>query len=578
MPNFAHNLKHKKTEIGTCWHCIPKNLNMEAKMKKQSTKSHHNDDGGIKSRLYTSEDSPTCSSSNPSLGSLLDSDDTTDISLESNSNRDDPSYSSSDGSEYLSEEEVVVVGRKSSQNAQQKNLSRLTQIHLENVQYLSCFDETSRTSEVSTVNFIDTNQQSTKDIFIRRLIPSDIVADDEDAGVSLESCSTVTADSESKVAKRRKKPSELLSNVDYVSAIDIARDHDDISTVGYKIPYQIARDAFDRKKARPSRRMEKKEEDNRSRKNTAPLHIPSRIEMKIGSSSFSSIEPSFSDGDVCKGTNEGKSDEATRSRKKDKENTIRKFDSREYQKPYSFLKSKNSKEEDEADTRIRYLKEKIRELQGKSLGGMDSQKPKKDSFNPRKTIIGSVDIQNQAETKGLREVDQDFRRERRNKFVNDTPAELELSNKDHIEENETNTKNSDRSGIKTKDSPKVPRKDHKTSAGLKEAIPLHVPFDKQDDMSEMDDESDYYPNAEEPDIENAVRSALERKKKRENKMLLTKAGKRTMKILQEGKVSILSLWVKRTAGRSRMEIVLIGTIAFSMFVLFVLLIVVLASK
>lgn len=556
---------------------------MEAKMKKQSTKSHHNDDGGIKSQLYTSEDSPTCSSSsNPSLGSLLDSDDTTDISLESNSNRDDPSYSSSDGSEYLSEEEIVVVGKKSSQNAQQKNLSRLTQIHLDNVQYLSSFDETSRTSEVSTVNFIDVNQQSTKDIFIRRLIPSDIVADDEDARISPESCSTFTADSESKISKRKKKRSELLSNVDYVSAIDIARDHDDISTVGYKIPYQIARDAFDRKKARPSRTMEKKEEDNRSRKNKAPLHIPSRIEMKIGSSSFSSIEPSFSDGDVSKGANEGKSDEATRSRKKDKENTIRKFDTREYQKPYSFLKSKKSKEEDEADTRIRYLKEKIRELQGKSLGGMDSQKPKqstkKDSFNPRKTIIGSVDIQNQAESKGLREVDQDFRRERWNKFANDTTAGLEGSNNDHIDENETNTKDSDRSGIKTKGSPKVPRKDHKTSAGLKEAIPLHVPFDKHDDMSEMDDESDYYPNAEEPDIENAVRSALERRKKRENKMLLTKAGERAMKIIQEGKVGILSLWVKRTAGRSRMEIVLIGTIALSMFVLFVLLIVVLASK
>jgi hypothetical protein len=148
-------------------------------------------------------------------------------------------------------------------------------IYLEHVDYYSDIDAASTNDGLSEGGFI--SKDATSAIFCRRLIPLVIpvrkpAADEMSAVSSVNESSVMLSvmggdgNSERAIHTHRSVPRKeeikssgdhakrdpmRLSNVDYLSKVDIASENEDMSTVGYTIPYNVAHAAFDQRKAVP---------------------------------------------------------------------------------------------------------------------------------------------------------------------------------------------------------------------------------------------------------------------------------------------------------------------------------------
>jgi hypothetical protein len=187
-------------------------------------------------------------------------------------------------------------------------------IYLEHVDYYSDVDAASTNDGLSEVGFI--SKDATSAIFCRRLIPLVIpvrkpAADEMSAVSSVNESSVMLSvmggdgNSERAIHTHRSVPRKeevkssgdhakrdpmRLSNVDYLSKVDVASESEDISTVGYTIPYNVAHAAFDRKKAVPKETPLYDEQGDvplqGAAKRTFFIHIPS----SFGQDSFSSMD------------------------------------------------------------------------------------------------------------------------------------------------------------------------------------------------------------------------------------------------------------------------------------------------
>jgi hypothetical protein len=468
-------------------------------------------------------------------------------------------------------------------------LGNKPQRQLEWVKYYCNVDETSNNSDLSTMKSLQ--KEDAKSIFCRRMIPLNIPAEtgeDEISGVSIANDPSEVINLGSSNVPMKQLPLRL-KNVDYLTAVDVATDHQDISTVGYKIPYQIAHDAFDRTKRTPPV--------------VVSFEVPHLIEWSDTHSTLSSLDcHSYEDSDNDEAhDDDGGSDEATRH-VMTMELTSRHESGNVPGAPEDKALDKALMEENDessSDARIRDLKKKIRELQGNSSSGKESR-PSNQKTNDNKRRPLATDLMDKRILE-LTRTTKEIRKKRGANYVNDPSGGLKLSDPPTSKYSESDHINKGLPSVKVRISERT-----NSLAVEKGPLPIAIPAEKEDDVSTMggNDDLDTF-QGEEADIENALRSAIERKRtrarmnnkggfnrvKREatfymNKgkevVALSKANDRKRQpagpIEEERQSALLEVWEKYMDGRSTGERVLIVVITLSLFVLFVLLIGIFAGE
>jgi hypothetical protein len=446
---------------------------------------------------------------------------------------------------------------------------------LEWVKYYCNVEETSNNSDLSTMKSLQ--KEDTESIFCKRMIPLNIPAesgDDEISGFSNANDPSEVINLGSSNVPIKQLPMRL-KNVDYLTAVGVATDHQDISTVGYKIPYQIAHDAFDRTKRMPPV--------------VVSFEVPHLIERSDTHSTLSSLDcNSYEDSDNDEAyDDDGGSDEATRHK---------------FRNVPGAPEDKALTEEDDessSDARIRDLKKKIRELQGNSSSGKESR-PSNQKTNENKRRPLATDLMDKRILE-LTRTTKEIRKKRGDNYVNDPTGGLRLSDPHTSKYSESDHINKGLASVKVRISERT-----NSLAFGKGPFPIVIPTEKEDDVSTMggDNELDTF-RGEEADIENALRSAIERKRTRtrmNNKRGFNRVKREAIFFMNKGKEvlalskandhkrqpagpieeehqsALLEVWEKYMDGRSTGERVLIVVITLSLFILFVLLIVILGGE
>jgi hypothetical protein len=374
-----------------------------------------------------------------------------------------------------------------------------------------------------------------------------------------------------------------LENVDYLPSIEVASDNEDISTVAYKMPYMIAQQAFGRSKNVADKSME----------------LPRLIVSSNSHSTVSSLE-SNSDLESEDGSyGDADSNEATRQPKTTSTKTKSKL-------------IKRTERVGDLDVlppvaRIRELKEKIQKL--KSGPKVERERPRqrsdaKISHRAEEVLAirtepllvqgreqqSSVPYDMDSISKKIHELTQvvkDQRRRRGGNFVHDPTGGLAQSHRSkHFD---TGRSHDDFMSQEVR----ISENSRSLAFGQGE-FPIVIHRARQDDVSAMHNHSD---TCQVSDIETALRSALERKRKkaarksreaRENfkgamttylsrgKEFISSAMKESTK--DEPQSSMQQTWEACKEGRGAGEKFLIVSVSIALVVLFILLTVVLAGR
>lgn len=448
-------------------------------------------------------------------------------------------------------------------------------------------DEASDASDLSTMESLQ--KEDAESIFCKRLIPLTIPAKtgvDDISGVSIANDPSEVINHFSSNVSAKNLPVRL-KNVDYVVAFDIAADHQDISTVGYKIPYPIAHKAFDRTKLRIA--------------NMQSFEVPNLIERTASASTISSLDnDSFCAFDHVEGClDDGRSDEATRPVRTEDFSSNKKIHSTPAVPDEKRLPLKDD-DESSADARIRDLKKKIRELQSSISSPTNKQTHATSTGNEQNRRPLATDVMDKRILE-LTRTTKELRKKRGSNFVCDPTGGLELSGSpiSNVSEHEHRI-----SGLPSVEV-RISQRSNSLAFG-EGPFPVVIPAEnEEDEVSTMDGCTlrDGY-RGEAADIENALRSAIERRRKKlgtytlwglnsvvgdaffyltlGKEKIVGAASKSTEHKLQpveaERQSPILEVWEKSMGGRSKGERVLIGVISVSLLVLFVLLTVILVGK
>ena len=604
----------------------------------------------------------------------------------------------------------------------QRKISGGAQLYLDHVEYYSDFEEASINDDISSVHFI--SKEETHAIFCRRLIPLEIPvqdAEDEISEVSVNDSSVMLSmvaggnsekavhthqgvpekNNASEGARTKSDSKEVplkLSNVKYLAKVDVASDDRDISTVGYPMPYDIARAAFSRVEKVPK---------NISDSSVTKLFIEIPICPRSGSlSSFDSL--SFRSESFLKDEffgDYGSEDAIRQTREVNNQQTPKlqgKYDDQRKPKTTTTCESEEkhkekyrkngvvtSKEHDRkmrkgsppkarsrpraldndkahvearhpvhvaedetsTDARIRELKEKIKSIQ--SISALDKNynesakksssryKTNRDSrkyagrHNEARTKIGEISAGIQRKEKDLRtsknpgnskggpekqeaiqsketrkandHADVSQRPDHENNQMSESSDPLKLFNVHYLENVEIASNNTDLSTVEVKIS-----KENASMAFGDNLVPLEVPIDDLEDVSTIhydvegqrqtsfsQDEvlgKSKQPRLE-PDVENGYTrrtSTRYQNSRKGGKEVTIKKIKREIATFifktKEGvhqnpgpcaekiKTELVSFWKKHMDGKSKTEKIVIGMIAFSFFLLLVILIAIVSKK
>jgi hypothetical protein len=516
----------------------------------------------------------------------------------------------------LAEEEADKNGNHGENNWNLEKSGKLCQERpLQGIDYFSAVEVASTNSDLSTLNSLQ--KEDAESIFCRRLIPLDIPVEDTTDEISVISIINEPSQIEAQRVKNelgdlQKKETIRLSNVDYHTSVDIASDHEDISTVGYKIPIKIAREAFDRTKKMPA------ENEKTS------FELPKAITRNNSSASnLSSLNSdSYEEHTVEEAYSDGESDDAARPTKtahinvkaifqkyahivgnqSNSEDIPTKLPQTNRAAGAPFVNTKASEDiviESSADVRIQNLKKKIIEL-NKDNGKTPEPPTIKYGYSHRKRSFMDAD-QIEAKIEELTRTTKSMRKKRGSDFVDPTGG-LKLWDTDDVNKTQFASYHNELSPVKID----ITQQNTHLTIGERLYTQLEIPSGKDDDDEDevstmMGDNNDFEAP---PDMETALRTAIERKKNRNkwNKRLSFGRVKReALYYVNKGKEKFVSaaclkqpsgpikydiestaavtdLWIKFMNGRNKGEAILIIVIAVALFILFILLVVVLSGR
>jgi len=462
---------------------------------------------------------------------------------------------------------------------------------LEGIPYYPAVEETFSNTDLSAIESLQ--KETAQSIFCKRLVPLLIPEKSRDEDISAVSIAEDPPESTFNTrSKRDDRATERLKDVEYLPSIEVAANNEDISTVAYRIPYQIAHQAFGRS-TNPA--------DNSLELPRLIVHSnsPSVVSSLESSSDLESEDGSYGDGD---------SNEATRQPKATITKTTSKFQKRT-DRVGDLEEGLSAKESDvsSSDARIRELKKKIQRL--KSAPKPEREKPtqspevkisnRAEGLLPNRTERlpmpgreqrGSVPHDMDSISKKINEltrVAKDQRRRRGENFVDDPTGGLAHSHRSkHFDMGRNHCDF-------TSQEVRISENSYSLAFGRGE-FPIVIHHAGQDDISAMHYHSD---TCQVSDIETALRSALERKRKKaamksrearekfqgamvdyisRSKKFISSAMKESTK--HEPQSSLQQTWEAWMEGRSTGEKFLIVSVSIALAVLFILLIVVLAGR
>ncbi|CAJ1953447.1 unnamed protein product [Cylindrotheca closterium] len=465
---------------------------------------------------------------------------------------------------------------------------------LEGIPYYPSIEEALSNTDLSAIESLQ--KETAQSIFCKRLVPLLIPKKSRDEDISAVSIAEDPPESVFDTRfNRQERPIERLENVNYLPSIKVASNNEDISTVAYRVPYKIADQAFGRPKMNAA---------NKS------MGLPRLIVYAKSDSTLSSLESNSDLESDDESYGDGHSNEATRQAKATNTNTKSKCTQRtERVRDLEEELSAKGSDVSSSDARIRELKKKIQKL--KSGSKLERERPTQrregeishraeglllsrterlpiQGREQRASVPYDVDDSISKKIHELTRVAKDQRRRRGGNFVDDPTGGLA-----HGHRRLKYFDNGQNRIDFTSQEVRISENNHSLAFGQAE-FPVVIHQTRQDEVSAMHGHSD---TCQVSDIETALRSALERKRKKaatksrearekfelaminclsRGKEFISSAMKESAK--NEPQPSSQQTWQSCMEGRSTGEKLLIVSVSIALVVLFILLIVVLAGR